>query len=290
MKQTKILWMAITCLLVSCTEDRTVTPPPPPPPEPQLVTFQGRAFLDGQPEPVNALHLPLHYDIQIISYLPGDSASYDTVYTDSSGVYTSTKLRYDGTYAIISQYPYYANDTVRVEVKDGQIVGATPELHSQRLLKIEISPDSTVYHSLQSQMFFDEVITNLNCTSRVWIFPCDSITAPNTGQGAVAAPAWYKEILISKSDLELRNSFVASDPNITFLGCLPICQVHKTFRTRLLINFYNHVLQASPTTGDYYLYVAGHLWPRGSWYPHYKEKRHWWFKVMEPSEIRVELE
>lgn len=83
MKSTKISFILLVGALISCKGDQTVTPPPPP--ESQLVTFQGRAFLDGQPEPVNALHLPLHYDIQIISYLLGNSASYDTVYTDSSG-------------------------------------------------------------------------------------------------------------------------------------------------------------------------------------------------------------
>jgi hypothetical protein len=39
-----------------------------PQPDPEnLVTFRGRAFLAGQPAPVNVLHLPLHYDIEIIS-------------------------------------------------------------------------------------------------------------------------------------------------------------------------------------------------------------------------------
>ncbi len=272
-------------LLVSCQHNRSITEPePPPPPIKRMVTFEGRAFLDGQPEPVNALHLPLHYDIQIVSYLPGDSASYDTVYTDSTGVYISTKLRQDGTYLILSQYPYYTIDTVQVEVKDGQVVGHIPELHSKRLLKIEIFPDSTVYHSLQSQMFFDEFITNLNCDSTKWIFPCDSLVS--RWPGAVSAPTWYKELLIPKDDLSI--FLFAADPNLGTSGCLPACRVHMTFRTRLLINFSNY-LHDSPRTGDYYLYLAGHVWPENPWSPHYQKSRHWWFKVMEPSEVRIEL-
>jgi hypothetical protein len=261
----------------------------PPPPEPQLVTFQGRAFLDGQPEPVNALHLPLHYDIQIVSYMLGDSASYDTVYTDSSGVYTSTKLRLDGTYTIISQYPYYRTDTMQIQVKNGMLVSNIPDLHSRRLLKMEVFADSTVYHSLLSDMLFEEVITNLNCDTTDWLFPCDSLTAPNTGRGAVAAPVDFTEFIVRTDDVF--NRFMVVHPNITFLGCLPACYVHRTGIVRDLINFYDHVRQKSPESGTYYLYVKGQSWSAyGAWYPHYRSTIHWWFKVVEPTVIEIELE
>jgi hypothetical protein len=36
-----------------------------------MVTFTGRAFLVGQPPPVNQWHLPLHYDIEVISRFAG---------------------------------------------------------------------------------------------------------------------------------------------------------------------------------------------------------------------------
>ncbi len=285
MQSTKILSIFLMGALISCKGDKTVTPPPPP--EPHLVTFQGQAFLDGQPKPVNALNLPLHYDIQIISYLPGDTASYDTVYTDSSGVYISTRLRYDGTYTILSQYPYYRTDSVRVEVKNGQVIGGLPDLHSQRLLKMEIFPDSTVYHSLQSEMFFQIIMTNLNCDSTIWIFPCDGPEV-SPKPGAVAVPTDYAQIIVPKE--EVYNWFSAFDPNETASGCLPACQHHRTGVTRLLINFYDRRRNKSPETGTYYLYVYGQNWPRASWYPHYGKVRHWYFKVCEPTLVEVKLE
>lgn len=188
----------------------------------------------------------------------------------------------------MSQYPYYLTDSVRVEVKNGAVVGSIPELHSQRLLKMEIFPDSTVYHSLQSEMHFEEIITNLNCESKVWIFPCDSLTAPNTGPGAVGAPVWYTQVIVPKEDVY--NWFSAIDPNETFSGCLPACQQHRTGFTRLLINFYDRRRMKSPETGTYYLYVYGHNWPRASWYPHNSKVRHWYFKVCEPTLIEVNFE
>lgn len=239
--------------------------------EKDVITFRGRAFLAGQPAAVNQLHLPLHYDIEIISFLPGDSASYDTTYTDSSGVYTSTRLRKDGKYIIVSRYPYYTIDTVQVEVKNGEVSGEIPRLFSQRLERIQIFPDSSVYHSLQSSMFFTQYITNFSMTE------------------IIGAPKTLKQFLVPKNNpLQL---FFVVDPNITYLIPLHPLEVQVRYTSRGLINFYDRINNASPVTGSYYLYSVGQSWSTiGAWYPHYRRSRHWWFKVAEAAEIQIELE
>jgi hypothetical protein len=264
---TWLIFLATTFIFLAC--ERKVTEPETP--DKNMVTFRGRAFLAGQPAPVNQLHLPLHYDIEIISFLPGDSASYDTVYTDSSGVYTSTRLRRDGRYKILSRYPYYSTDTVQVEVKNGQVVGEMPRLFSQRLERIQIFADSLVYHSLRSDMFFTMYITNFSST--------DTLPAPQD----------IKQLMIPKDDIS--TLLFASDPNITFSIELKPLQVQIRYRSRFLGNFGDDTRTKRPKTGTYYLYAAGQSWSgTGYYYQHYRKKIHWWFKVIEPSEIKVKLE
>lgn len=262
-----IIFLAAIFIFPAC--ERKVTGPEVE--EKNVVTFRGRAFLAGQPAPVNRLHLPLHYDIEIISFLPGDAASYDTVYTDSSGVYTSTKLRKDDRYKIVSRYPYYSNDTVHVEIRNGQVLGEIPRLFSQRIERIQIFADSSVYHSLQSRMFFTQYIANLS--------PTDTTVIPQD----------LKQILIPKNNVDLR--LFASDPNITLGREFYPLEIEIRFRARILLNFGNDAGTVSPTSGSYYLYAVGQSWPRfGTSNPHYQRSIHWWFKVAEPSEITVDLQ
>jgi len=264
-----LIWLILMALVLvagSCKRSGTE----PEEPDKNWVTFIGRAFLAGQPAPVNRLHLPLHYDIEIISFLPGDTASCDTTYTDSSGVYTSTRQRKDGRYKIVSRYPYYSKDTVQVEVKNGQLVGEIPRLFSQRIERIQIFADSSVYHSLQSPMFFTQYIANLS--------PTDTTVAPED----------LKQILIPKNNVDLR--LFASDPNITFGRELYPLEMQIRYRVRRLLRFGNDAGTISPTSGSYYLYTVGHSWPRfGTSNSHYQSSIHWWFKVAEPSEITVDL-
>jgi hypothetical protein len=261
--------MFIALVFVSGSCKRSGTEPEEP--GRNLVTFIGRAFLAGQPAPVNRLHLPLHYDIEIISFLPGDTTSYDTTYTDSSGVYTSTRQRKDGRYKIISRYPYYSKDTVQVEVRDGQVVGEIPRLFSQRLERIQIFADSSVYHSLRSSMFFTQYITNFSAL--------DTIGAPRS----------LIRLLVPKNNPSIIFSTPRA-PNIDYLIPLQPLEVKIYYNGGVLNNFYDRVNNASPTTGSYFLYAVGEPWSFiGAWYPHYRNSIHWWFKVAEPSEIQVDF-
>lgn len=266
LKLTYILLLIMALIQTSC--ERKVTEPQAP--DKNLVTFRGRAFLAGQPAPVNQLHLPLHYDIEIISFVAGDTTSYDITYTDSSGVYASTKLRKDGRYKIVSRYPYYSNDTVHVEIRNGQVLGEIPRLFSQRIERIQIFADSSVYHSLQSPMFFTQYIANLS--------PADTTVAPED----------LAQLMIPKNNVDLH--LFASDPNITFGRELYPLEVQIRYRVRRVINFSNDARTVIPTSGSYYLYTVGQSWSRfGTSNPHYKRSIHWWFKVAEPSEISVDL-
>lgn len=234
------------------------------------ITFQGKAFLAGQPAPVNPWHLPLNFDIEIISFLPDDSTSYDTTYTDSTGTYTSTRMRIDGRYTIISRYPFYSNDTVYVYVKDGQVVNEIPRLFSQRLLKTTIFPDSLEYHSLNSFMHFIEYVTNLS--------PTDTL----------AAPQWLYQILVKKDDPSVL--LMTVDINLTYGFKLIPLQTALYVNNRLLKHFTNDLGTLRPKSGEYYLYAVGQVW---TWwapysYNHYrKDKRRWWFKIMDPTEITI---
>jgi hypothetical protein len=192
LKLTYILLLIMALIPTSC--ERKVTEPEVPDTN---LPLSVAAVSGGQPAPVNQLHLPLHYDIEIISFLPSDSTSYDTTYTDSSGVYTSTRLRKDGRYKIVSRYPYYSKDTVQVEIRNGQVVGEIPRLFSQRLERIQIFADSSVYHSLQSSMFFTIYITNFSQTD------------------TIAAPRDMKQFLTPKEALTTR-FFTLVPPTIDF--------------------------------------------------------------------------
>lgn len=270
-------------LTLSCEHQESVTPPAPPEsPQKHLVTFTGRAYLDGQPDPVNALHLPLHYDIQIISYLPGDTTSYDTVYTDSSGVYTSTKLRQDGMYDLVARYPYYRLDTIKVEVKEGQVVGSMPELHCQRLIRYSIQADSLVYHSLQSTMILDEYVTNLSSEFQV------------TGAFDL------KELMVRNDSLS--QFFFTFDPNFAICGqAMRPGQTYHNRRARWVGQF-SSPIDLTPTTGSYFLYAMPRRWPECAFIiqsatpgdvigsPHYHKKWHWVFKLIEPTRVDIKLE
>ncbi len=278
MRPVKAIILILACVLFRCEDERTVTEPEPPTPRQKtMVTFQGKAFLDGQPDPVNALHLPLNWDIEIISYLPGDTTSYDTVYTDSSGVYTSTKLRQDGIYNLVARYPYYFLDTVHVEVKEGQVVSSIPEVHCQRLIRYSVHTDSLVYHSLESLMVLDEYVINLSSDYHV------------------VGSFDLKEVLFKKDSLSF--SFAIVDPNTAFCGTL--MSPGETFHNRRARGF-----SQSMISGSYFLYAMPRRWPECAFIFvshegnaddvitnfHYQDKRHWTYKLVEPTRVDIELE
>jgi hypothetical protein len=241
-------------------------------PEGHPVTFRGRAFLVGQPAAINHRHLPLHYDIEIISFLPGDSTSYDTTYTDSGGVFVSTRVRQDGLYKIVSRFPYYNTDTVEVEVKRGKVVEEIPRLFSERLQRIQVFTDSLTYHSLHSGMFFTQYVSNLSQTD------------------TLGAPRRLIRWLIPKDNLSVIYQTQRA-PNIDYLIALLPLEVKIYQEGGLLNYFYDRVNQALPSSGIYYLYAIPEPWPRiGSWYPHYRKSVHWFFKVSEPTVLQIDLE
>ena len=155
-------------------------------------------------------------------------------------------------------------------MKNGQLVGDIPRLFSQRLERIQIFPDSTIYHSLQSGMFFTIYITNFSMTD------------------TIGAPRRLKQFIAPKENPN--KLFFASDPNLTYSVPLKPLELQIRYMSRLLINFSTPRNKESPTTGSYYLYTVGQSWSRiGSWYLHYDRSRHWWFKVAEPFEIQIDL-
>jgi hypothetical protein len=105
----------------------------------------------------------------------------------------------------------------------------------------------------------------------------------------IGAPKNLKQFIVPKDNPS--QFFTAVDPNITYLLPLKPLEVQIRYRSRLLINFYDYRNRVSPITGSYYLYAAGQSWPGiGAWYPHYRQSIHWWFKVIESSEIKIDLE